>query len=146
MKKHIILLVSVIFAISCGEKLIEEPENLIPRNDMVLILKDMAIVNAAKGTNIGILKDNGIDPTSYILNKYEIDSAQFVDSDRYYASLPLQYEGIYKEVEGLLDEEKIRLEELKKINDSLKLQKRKEVDLLKKDGVEIPAKTKNIPQ
>lgn len=146
MKKYIILLVSVIFTISCGEKLIEEPENLIPRKDMVLILKDMAIVNAAKGINMGILKDNGIDPTSYILNKYEIDSAQFVDSDRYYASLPLQYEGIYKEVEGLLDEEKIRLEELKKINDSLKLQKRKEVDLLKKDGVEIPAKTKNIPQ
>ena len=106
----------------------------------------MAIVNAAKGTSISVLKDNGIDPTSYVLNKHKIDSAQFIDSDRYYASNPLQYEGIYKEVGELLDEEKTHLEEVKKINDSIKLQKRKETDLLKEGIVKIPANAKSAPQ
>ncbi len=128
--KHILLFTSIIFLVSCGEKLIEQPENLIARDEMVLILKDMAIVNAAKTTNIGILKDNGIDPTTYVLNKYNVDSTRFVDSDRYYASVPLAYESIYKEVESLLDEEKERLKDLKKINDSLKLLQREEKDLL----------------
>ncbi len=130
MMKRVMLFASIVFLVSCGEKLIEQPENLIARNQMVLILKDMAIVNAAKSTNIGKLKENGIDPTTYVFDKYNVDSTRFVDSDRYYASIPLEYEGIYKEVESLLEEEKERLKELKERNDSLKLLQREEKDLL----------------
>ena len=91
---------------------------------MVLILKDMSIVNAAKGINIGMLKDNGIDPTNYVFNKYEIDSAQFVESNRYYASLPLEYEAIYTEINEIIEKEKTEIIELKKISDSLNLLER----------------------
>lgn len=120
MKKFVSLvsLLSVVFY-SCGEKLMEKPENLIPKDQMVLILKDMAILNAAKITNMGVLKDHDIEPTAYIFEKYRIDSAQFVESDRYYASLPVEYESIYTKVESLLDEQKTLMEEKKKIKDSL---------------------------
>ena len=146
--RHILLFATVILFISCGEKLIEQPENLIARDKMVLIVKDMTIIHAAKSTNIGKLKDNGIDPTAYVFHKYKVDSAQFVASDRYYASVPLAYESIYKEVESLLDQEKEVLKDLKKINDSLKQLQRQEKNLGKKrkGGVPTPTNTKHIPQ
>lgn len=144
--RHILLFATVILFISCGEKLVEQPENLINRDQMVLIVKDMTIINAAKVTNLKILKDNGIDPTAYVFNKYNVDSAQFVASDRYYASVPLEYESIYKEVESLLDQEKEVLKDLKKINDSLEQLQRQEKNLLKEGGVESQKNTKSVPQ
>tara|TARA_R110001606_G_scaffold201113_1_gene349097 strand:+ start:2977 stop:3369 length:393 start_codon:yes stop_codon:yes gene_type:complete len=109
---------------SCAEELIQKPENLIPQDKMVLIFKELAIVNAAKGTNIGNLKDNGIEPTTYLFEKFDIDSAQFVDSDRYYASKPLLYETMYKDVETKLENQRIQLEASKKEKDSLNLVKK----------------------
>jgi len=144
--RHILLFATVILFISCGEKLVEQPENLINRDQMVLIVKDMTVINAAKVTNLRILKDNGIDPTAYVFNKYNVDSAQFVASDRYYASVPLEYESIYKEVESLLDQEKEVLKDLKKINDSLEQLQRQEKNLLKEGGVESQKNTKSVPQ
>ncbi len=124
MKKQGILTVLMLLLFSCAEKLIEKPDNVIPQDKMVLILKDMAIINAAKGTNLGKLRDNGVDPTTYVFEKYEVDSAQFVDSDRYYASLPIVYESIYKEVEASLENQRVQLEAEKKEMDSLNMLKK----------------------
>ncbi|RRQ50369.1 DUF4296 domain-containing protein [Maribacter algicola] len=121
MNRFRIVIIVLACLTACGEKLIEQPENLIPKDKMVLILRDMALINAAKGANLGILKDNAVEPTRYVFEKYGIDSAQFVVSDRYYASLPVEYEAIYTEVEASLDATRIELEEEKKITDSLKL-------------------------
>jgi len=119
LRKEILLLVLIIL-LSCGEKLMEAPENLIPKEKMVEILADMAIANSAKSTNIGLLRDNNIDPTAHVFKKYEIDSLRFVESDRYYASVPAEYEAIYTEVELRLERQKKELEEAKKLSDSLK--------------------------
>ena len=124
MKYSLSFILVMLLLFSCAEELIQKPENLIPQDKMVLIFKEMAIVNAAKGTNIGKLKDNGIEPTSYIFEKFEIDSAQFVDSDRYYASKPLLYETMYKDVEAKLENQRIQLEAMKKEKDSISLLKK----------------------
>ena len=121
MKYSLSVILVMLLLFSCAEELIQKPENLIPQEKMVLIFKEMAIVNAAKGTNIGKLKDNGIEPTIYIFEKFEIDSARFVDSDRYYASKPLLYETMYKDVESRLENQRIQLEAMKKEKDSLNL-------------------------
>ena len=121
MKYSLSVILVMLLLFSCAEELIQKPENLIPQEKMVLIFKEMAIVNAAKGTNIGKLKDNGIEPTIYIFEKFEIDSARFVDSDRYYASKPLLYETMYKDVETMLENQRIQLETMKKEKDSLNL-------------------------
>ncbi len=147
MKKFIIILLSLV-VVSCVEKLIKKPDNLIPRNKMVAILKDMAILNAGKATktNTRILKENGIEPTQHLLEKYDIDSTVFVESDRYYASLPLAYVSIYEEIEALLTKEKKLMDETKKISDSLKvieLQKfRKKNDSIKEIPVKISSDQK----
>jgi len=98
----------------------EKPENLIPKEKMVLILNDLAIVNAAKVTNAQILRKHDVEPTAYIFAKYGIDSIQFVESDRYYASIPEEHEEIYTVVEAKLEADKERIAAAKKLKDSLK--------------------------
>jgi hypothetical protein len=147
MKKIVIILLALV-VVSCVEKLIEKPDNLIPRDKMIAVLKDMAILNAGKATktNIRILKENGIEPTQYLFEKHDIDSTVFVESDRYYASLPLQYVSMYEEIEALLTKEKKLMDETKKISDSIKvieLQKlRKKNDSIKEIPVKISSDQK----
>lgn len=123
MKRITLLIVSILF-FSCAEKLMEPPEDLIPREEMVKILRDLAVLNAGRTTNVGILQKNDIEPMPYLYSKYGIDSAQFSNSDRYYASLPEEYERIYADVEALLENEKELVEERKRVNDSLKTKER----------------------
>lgn len=123
MKKAFILTILVCLT-SCSEKLLEKPENLIARDKMVEVLKDLAKVNAAKTTNAAILRDNKIDPMAYIFVKHSIDSIRFVESDKYYASLPIEYESIYRDVESILEKEQAILNEAKAVEDSLRLQKK----------------------
>lgn len=112
----------------------QEPEHLIAKEKMIEVLSDMAIVNAAKSTNVALLRDNNLDPTAYVFKKNGIDSVQFVESDRYYASLPAEYEAIYIEVEKRLTQKKEELEKAKNLNDSLQ---RMEIEAkrIKKDSV-----------
>ena len=145
MKYSLSFVVLILLLYSCAEELIKKPENLIPEDKMVLIFKEMAIVNAAKGTNIGQLKDNGIEPTIYIFEKFEIDSAQFVDSDRYYASKPLIYETMYKDVETSLEDQRLQLESEKMLNDSLSRLKKVEKKNLKNISKDSTS-SKVIPQ
>lgn len=139
MKQFLFLTLAVVLFSSCGEELIEKPDNLIPEDKMVTIIKDMAIVNAGKATNLSKLRENGVDPTSYIFKKYEIDSAQFVNSDRYYASKPLVYETMYKQVEKELEEQRLKLEAEKKVRDSMNQAEKvkKNIDLKEKDSTSI---------
>ncbi|CAM4234918.1 DUF4296 domain-containing protein [Zobellia nedashkovskayae] len=123
---RVLVIVLIFFSFtSCNETLLEKPKNIIPKEKMVEILQDLAIVNAAKTTNLQVLRDNGVEPMDYIFNKYSIDSLQLVESDRYYASLPVEYEKIYKEVEANLERDAKALEDQKKINDSLRVAKEK---------------------
>ncbi|WP_036157043.1 DUF4296 domain-containing protein [Maribacter forsetii] len=137
MKQLFLLTVVLLLVSSCVEELIEKPDNLIPEDKMVLIIKEMAIVNAAKATNLSKLRENGVEPTSFIFAKFEIDSAQFVDSDRYYASKPLRYENMYKKVESDLEDQRLKLEAEKKVRDSLSVaeKSKKDIDIKKKDSV-----------
>ncbi len=117
-RKSLFILISITIS-SCGEKLMDPPENIIPKEKMIEVLSDMAIANSAKNSNITIIRDNEIDPTTFVFKKHGIDSVSFVASDRYYASLPSEYEFIYTAVELRLTEKKKQLEDAKIISDSL---------------------------
>ena len=107
--------------VSCAEKVVEEPENLIPKEQMMDILHDLAIFNAAQATTSRKFKDSRIDIMDFIYTKYDIDSAQFSQSDLYYASLPLEYQAIYEGVEARVKQKKDTLEAIgKRRNDSVR--------------------------
>lgn len=121
MRNVVCALLCLLITVSCVEKLIKEPEVVIPREKMIAIMKEMAIMNAARTTNIVILKEHGVDPTTHVFDKYDIDSATYVENDTYYASMPVEYVAMFEEVESLLLEQQADEELKKEINDSLKL-------------------------
>lgn len=136
--KRMALLLIPIFFFSCAEKLMEAPENLIPREEMVKILRDLAILNAGRTTNKSILEKNDVVPMQYLYSKYGIDSAQFSNSDRYYASIPEEYERLYADVVALLEEEKETVEERKRVNDSLQMKAREKKRAAKRAKDTLP--------
>ena len=142
MKKFISIILVVFSLVSCVEKLIEKPDNLIPRDKMIAILEEMAILSGAREhkVNILVLKKNGIEPTQHLFEKYDIDSTIFVESDRYYASIPAEYVSMYEEIEASLTEKKEIMDEKKKINDSLKLIEQKKTRKRNDSIKEIPIK------
>lgn len=97
--------------LSCNEKVVEKPDNLILEDKMVTILYDISLLNAGKVINESILNEYDIEPMRYIYSKYGIDSIQFVGSDTYYASFPTVYESIYTKVKEKLEEKENLFEE-----------------------------------
>ena len=104
------------------------PDNLIPKDKMVSVLYEMFVVNSAKGTNRKLLENNGVELENYILTKFEIDSAQFANSNTYYAYDFKTYQAIIEQVKERITRSKDSLSKLdeiekeiaKKIKDSLK--------------------------
>jgi hypothetical protein len=84
----------------------KEPENLISKDKMVDILCDIALINAIDNSHPQVLTDHEIKVMDFIYKKYGVDSLQFVESDLYYASVPMLYEGIYRAVEARLESER----------------------------------------
>lgn len=112
--------------ISCNEKVVEKPVNLIPQDKMATILYDVALLNAGKIINESTLNEYDIQPMAYIYTKYGIDSVQFVKSDTYYASMPTEYEAIYTKVRDRLErDEKFFEEKRKQEQDSIREAKKK---------------------
>lgn len=139
MRKVILLFVAILL-FSCGEKVVEKPENLIPKEKMVLILHDLAILNAAKSTARLELEKKGIDVMEFLYQQHKIDSTQFSQSDLYYASMPLEYQSIYEKVEALLEKKSKAIEDIaQKRKDSLKeaREKSKEGETSKIDSMAI---------
>lgn len=88
---------------------------------MAEILYDLAIINAAKKTNPLRLEERDLEAMPFIYKKHGIDSLQFFQSDVYYASIPDEYEAIYKIVEARLEGEKSEFDDKKtKESDSLR--------------------------
>lgn len=112
MRNIFLLIVFIGTLFSCGEEVVEKPVNLISKDKMIDILYDLAIINAAKSSGPTVMENMNFEPMDYIYNKYQVDSVQFVTSDLYYASLPLEYEDIYKKLENRITDEKERFVKL----------------------------------
>ncbi|WP_435623664.1 DUF4296 domain-containing protein [Flagellimonas sp.] len=131
MKKALILFLGCLI-VGCAQKVIEPPENLIPESKMVDILHDLAILTAAKKSFAYVLDNNNVEAMDFIFQKYQIDSTQFAQSDKYYASIPLQYQMIYEKVEVRLEKKRKALEEENtKRNDSTRAAQQKRSDSLR---------------
>lgn len=112
MMGRVLLFLCCLLACSCGKKLMEEPEQLIPREKMVDILYDMALLDAIDNSYPQTLEENDIRVMDFVFEKYGIDSLQFVQSDLYYASIPAEYQKIYEAVEDRLTQKRDSITEL----------------------------------
>jgi hypothetical protein len=115
----------------------EKPEKLIPKEEMTNILYDMFVISSSKGSSIDVLKDNGIQPDAFVLDKYGIDSLQFKASNDYYAYDIDLYLEILGSIQERLETEKAVLEqEIEKEQE----EKKRQSDSIEKQHSRIPGK------
>lgn len=82
---------------------------------MIDIITDLAVLEAVQSHNPSLLQLYGINPKEYVYKKYNVDSLQLAQSNRYYALNIKEYDAMYEKV-------KVRLEQQKAdIDSSLKL-------------------------
>ena len=72
------------------------PEDLISEEKMESIIFDIMILNASSGYDLKI--DNDMISDELIFRKYDIDSAQFYNSELYYSRNPKIHFKIYSNV------------------------------------------------
>jgi len=90
MKKYLII---SIFIIGCSTN---APENLISEEKMESIIFDIMILNASSSYDLKI--DNDMISDELIFRKYDIDSAQFYESELHYSRNPRIHFNIYSNV------------------------------------------------
>lgn len=106
--KKIVALILVFFTfLGCEPKLKpEKPDNLIPKDKMADVLKDIFVVNSAKGISRLKLEKVGLNPEEYILKKHNVDSLRFAQSNNYYAHDVEAYTAIIEDVKAKITAEK----------------------------------------
>ena len=130
----VLLLLCLVF--SCNKKQRPDPpENLLTKVEMSNILYEMFIINSAKGSSMKILQENGVDPDIFVLERFDIDSTRFVNSNNYYAYSYDDYREIMTLIEERINKEKEQYEQIleeeqvvaKRRADSLRELKQKKV-------------------
>lgn len=97
MKKQL-LFWGLILLSSCTDSAVEKPENLIGKDEMIDILYDITLLQAADNANTAKFSQEGIKINEFIYKKYNIDSVTLAQSNRYYASNPGKYKKMFGEV------------------------------------------------
>ena len=112
MKKTLLLLTLLIGFISCKEEAVDKPDDLIAKDKMIDVMYDLSILDAIKYQNPTSLETYKINPSQYIYKKYKVDSAQFAQSNIYYASNYTDYKDMYDKLIKRIDEKKTVLDSL----------------------------------
>lgn len=126
MKKIFSVILLAFILVSCQEvNRTSRPKDLIPEKKMVEVLTEISLLHGARSYNKALMEEKGIDPYPYLMKKFNIDSAQLVRSNNYYAENYKQYNRIYGKV-------KERLEFLMKEYDSIREVEEKIMDSIKR--------------
>ena len=115
MKKLVAIFLFFTILVSCQKPAVPRPDNLIDDEVMVDIMYDISILEAMKSQKAVVLEANKINPSTYIYKKYKVDSIQFANSDKFYASDIKKYKEIFDKVNKRMEE---KIEGFKKTNTS----------------------------
>tara|TARA_B100000963_G_C22309028_1_gene529195 strand:- start:52 stop:525 length:474 start_codon:yes stop_codon:yes gene_type:complete len=119
MKQLIVFFVSATLLFSCSSNTIyKKPKDLIPKDTMILLLKDLYVATSASGIQ-NKNQQKKISYISLVYDKYKIDSLRFKKSSLYYTSEADDYEPMLEKVMDLLEKEKAILSRIKKAKDSI---------------------------
>ncbi|WP_395059067.1 DUF4296 domain-containing protein [Flavobacterium sp.] len=129
--KKIILLLSLLIIGACSNKNeIPKPTKPIDKEVMENILYDLALLQALKSYSLGKLTENSINSKTYIYQKYKIDSLQFVQNNKYFASDIETYKLMFENVSNRLQKEKNQMDTI--LSKELKIKIKKSHDSLAK--------------
>lgn len=142
MKKIVIIAVALIMMSCDRTEKPPVPDNLLSKDQMVEVLYDVYILNAAKGASKIVLEKNGIFPEDYVFKKHNIDSLQFAESNAYYGFYVDEYESIMGKLEEKIDANREKYQVL--IDQEVENRKRRQ-DSIKKLADTLTVKKKPKP-
>nr|WP_315172939.1 DUF4296 domain-containing protein [uncultured Flavobacterium sp.] len=103
MRKGILFFALLVSFVGCRkEETVKTPKKLIDKAVMVNVFYDLAILDASKYQMMSKTEYQKIVPKEFIFKKYKIDSAQFSQSNIYYASFIEEYKAMFDQVEKRL--------------------------------------------
>lgn len=102
MKKLLYILLLTVFAfVACDDSVVPKPESLIKEKQMIKMLVDIHMAEATftKFRHDSIMKNNSSANFYYsVLDKYQVPDSVFEKSFVYYASIPRDFEKMYRKV------------------------------------------------
>ena len=129
MKRLQFIIASFILFVSCtGNTIYKKPKDLIPKDSMVMLLTDMHIAAAARGTK-NKFNSKGVNYMYFIYDKYKIDSTRFESSNTYYTSMIDNYDKLLNEVKQNLQQKGVDIQKEINASDSITKDKKNEVKL-----------------
>jgi len=133
MKNCIIIVLVLFLSVSCKKELVKEPAKLIEKGKMIDIMYDLSLLDAMKYQNPLSLDSVQTDPTRFILKKYKVDSLQFAQSNKYYATDYETYKEMFDEIGKRIAVNQRAADSIVKIEDkkAAKEKKNKDKDSIK---------------
>jgi len=123
-----LLLFVSFFSCTTSNTIYEKPENIIPKDTMELLLKDLYIANSSKNIkNKTYKKKKNYLPIVY--EKYKIDSTRFFSSNNYYTSRIEEYNDILANVKSSLEKKLAIYESATELKMSSKKEKKEKTKL-----------------
>ena len=98
------LILLLVLLSSCSTRMMEPPEDLIKESVFSDILYDVAVLKAVHSTSPATLESQGILIMPYIYEKYDVDSLQLINSNKYYSTLGDRYFKLFESIETRLAE------------------------------------------
>jgi len=145
MKNFLVFILSLSLWSCQDVKRPEKPENLIPEEEMVAVLTEVYLINAARSFDNRTILDKQVKLDSFIYIKFNIDSLQFAQSNAYYTANLNNYNSLFQKVEERMSLLKtsvdsiheiiLKQDEEKRILDSINGVKKDSPVLIKKDTV-----------
>ena len=123
MKKGILFFALLVSFVGCRkEQTVKTPKKLIDKAVMVNVFYDLALLEASKYQMMSKTEYQKISPKEFILKKYKIDSAQFSQSNIYYASSIEEYKAMFEQVQKRLQTNSDKMDTIiKRKQEKLKL-------------------------
>ena len=112
------LFILVLFAACESSTIYEKPDNLIPERTMAELIVDLELARYARGKKNNNM-DSKMDYTHLVYEKYGIDSAQYVSSNKYYITDLETYRRIHGYAQKLLEQKKKYYDSIKGAQDSI---------------------------
>ncbi|MCG1034980.1 DUF4296 domain-containing protein [Polaribacter sargassicola] len=117
--KKISYLLLFVFLVSCTSNTIfKKPEDLIPKDTMMLLIEDMMIASSSKFVK-NKNNESKINYMSFVYDKYKIDSSRFKRSNFYYISEIDLYGEMIDDVKKRLEEKKSFYKKISDKKDSI---------------------------
>ncbi|QJP33508.1 DUF4296 domain-containing protein [Nonlabens sp. Ci31] len=96
----IIAVILVLFTISCSDvEKSPEPKIFFSKDKMAALITDLYLVEGAISSNKGAYLKTGIQPSSFLYEKYDMDSITFQENLNYYTDRVEEYLLIMDEVQ-----------------------------------------------